>query len=152
MTADEFASSEDSGLLDSWLGRYVRLDETIDTAQPLFVLETRTVLADFGNERFSAHAIVRVPYDPTRRAVLKPIGVHEPTDASVLNSGPEPNTLLPHVYGRVSLGDVEPGKVTIDSRASRFHPASIAGIVVGAMGIFVFGLYLRRWVKERRAA
>ncbi|MHC5054447.1 MAG: hypothetical protein ACYTKD_06995 [Planctomycetota bacterium] len=42
--------------------------------------------------------------------------------------------------------------VTVDMTASRFHPASVAGIVVGAMGVFVFGLYLRRWVKERRAA
>ncbi|MHC4253685.1 MAG: hypothetical protein ACYS9X_31605 [Planctomycetota bacterium] len=38
----------------------------------------------------------------------------------------------------------------IDCSASRFHPASVAGLVVGAMGVFVFGLYLRRWVKERR--
>jgi hypothetical protein len=36
-----------------------------------------------------------------------------------------------------------------DATASRFHPASIAGLVVGAMGAFVFGLYLRRWAKER---
>ena len=41
--------------------------------------------------------------------------------------------------------------VTLATDASRLHPASIAGIVVGAMGVFVFGLYLRRWVKERRA-
>ena len=34
---------------------------------------------------------------------------------------------------------------------SRFHPASIAGIVVGAMGVFIFGLYLRAWLRERKA-
>ena len=28
---------------------------------------------------------------------------------------------------------------------------AVDGIVVGLMGCFVFGLYLRRWVKERRA-
>jgi hypothetical protein len=33
----------------------------------------------------------------------------------------------------------------------RFHPASVAGIVVGAMGVFIFGLYLRRWLRERKA-
>jgi len=27
----------------------------------------------------------------------------------------------------------------------------VDGIVVGIMGVFIFGLYLRRWVKERRA-
>jgi hypothetical protein len=37
----------------------------------------------------------------------------------------------------------------VDTTASRFHPASVAGLVVGAMGAFVFGLYLRRWMKER---
>lgn len=40
----------------------------------------------------------------------------------------------------------------IDGATSRFHPASIAGIVVGAMGCFVFALYLRRWLRERKAA
>jgi len=28
---------------------------------------------------------------------------------------------------------------------------AVDGLVVGAMGVFIFGLYLRRWVKERRA-
>jgi len=43
------------------------------------------------------------------------------------------------------------GPFAVDATASRFHPASIAGIVVGAMGIFIFGLYLRRWLRERKA-
>ncbi|MHC4249627.1 MAG: hypothetical protein ACYS9X_10920 [Planctomycetota bacterium] len=29
--------------------------------------------------------------------------------------------------------------------------ASIAGLVVGAMGVFIFGLYLRRWLGDRKA-
>jgi len=37
------------------------------------------------------------------------------------------------------------------TRASRFTSASIAGLAVGAMGIFIFGLYLRRWLRERTA-
>ena len=41
---------------------------------------------------------------------------------------------------------------TVDATFSRFHPGSIAGLVVGAMGCFVFGLYLRRWLRERKAA
>ena len=40
----------------------------------------------------------------------------------------------------------------IDATASRFHGASIAGLVVGAMGCFIFGLYLRRWLRKRKAA
>jgi hypothetical protein len=39
----------------------------------------------------------------------------------------------------------------IDGRRSRIASSTVAGLVVGAMGVFVFGLYLRRWVKERRA-
>ncbi len=41
--------------------------------------------------------------------------------------------------------------VTVDTTASRFHPASVAGLVVGAMGVFIFGLYLRGWLRERKA-
>jgi len=40
---------------------------------------------------------------------------------------------------------------TVDTTASRFHPASIAGLVVGAMGCFIFGLYLRAWLQEGKA-
>jgi len=39
----------------------------------------------------------------------------------------------------------------MDTAASRFHPGSVAGLVVGAMGAFIFGLYLRGWFRERKA-
>ena len=42
-------------------------------------------------------------------------------------------------------------RLVLDITASRFHPASIAGLVVGAMGCFIFGLYLRGWLRERKA-
>jgi hypothetical protein len=32
--------------------------------------------------------------------------------------------------------------LVLDTNQGRFHPASIAGLVVGAMGVFIFGLYL----------
>jgi hypothetical protein len=38
-----------------------------------------------------------------------------------------------------------------DTSASGFRPASIAGFVVGAMGCFIFGLYLRAWLREKKA-
>jgi len=41
--------------------------------------------------------------------------------------------------------------IEIDARGSRFTGASIAGLVVGAMGVFIFGLYLRAWHRERKA-
>ena len=40
----------------------------------------------------------------------------------------------------------------LDTTASRFHGASIAGLVVGAMGVFVFTVALRHWLRERGAA
>ncbi|MHC4249461.1 MAG: hypothetical protein ACYS9X_10085 [Planctomycetota bacterium] len=38
----------------------------------------------------------------------------------------------------------------IDTIASRFHGASVSGLAVGAMGVFIFALFLRRWLRERR--
>jgi hypothetical protein len=34
---------------------------------------------------------------------------------------------------------------------SRLHGTSIAGMLVGAMGCFIFGLYLRQWLIDRKA-
>jgi hypothetical protein len=39
----------------------------------------------------------------------------------------------------------------VDTARGRFTGASVAGLVVGAMGVFIFGLYLRRWLVERKA-
>jgi hypothetical protein len=39
----------------------------------------------------------------------------------------------------------------IDGIVKQVVPASIAGLVVGAMGCFIFGLYLRAWLRERKA-
>ncbi|MHC4253723.1 MAG: hypothetical protein ACYS9X_31800 [Planctomycetota bacterium] len=33
-----------------------------------------------------------------------------------------------------------------------WHPAAVPGLAVGAMGCFIFGLCLRRWLKSRREA
>jgi hypothetical protein len=55
--------------------------------------------------------------------------------------------LLTEMHGSGSLQ-----RLRLDSTASRFHGASIAGLVVGAMGALVFMLYLRAWLRERKAA
>ncbi len=39
----------------------------------------------------------------------------------------------------------------IDITASRFTWQSITGLVVGAIGVFVFAVYLREWVNQRRS-
>jgi hypothetical protein len=40
--------------------------------------------------------------------------------------------------------------VHLVERDSRFTGASVAGLVVGAMGAFVFAVALRHWLGERR--
>jgi hypothetical protein len=40
--------------------------------------------------------------------------------------------------------------LTVDV-GGRWHPASVGGLAVGAMGVFIFGLYLRAWLRERKA-
>ena len=60
------------------------------------------------------------------------------------------------VKGRVVVGKRHPDDplakafIAVDARRSRFHGASIAGLVVGAMGVFVFTVALRHWLRERR--
>lgn len=58
--------------------------------------------------------------------------------------------------GRVSVSESYPvaqwsNLVIVDTTASRFTGASIAGLVVGAMGVFVFTVALRHWLRERRS-
>ena len=55
--------------------------------------------------------------------------------------------------GRIAAVNTGFGRhvVLVEATASRFHPASIAGLVVGAMGVFIFSLYLRGWLRERKA-
>ncbi|MHC5054279.1 MAG: hypothetical protein ACYTKD_06135 [Planctomycetota bacterium] len=61
------------------------------------------------------------------------------------------------VVGRIGLCVLDdivqngPPWPRIDASASRFTGASISGLVVGAMGCFIFGLYLRRWLIDRKA-
>jgi hypothetical protein len=47
------------------------------------------------------------------------------------------------------------GLVIADERTGargRYHPASLAGLIVGAMGVSIFVLYLRAWLRERKPA
>ncbi len=90
--------------------------------------------------------------------ILATIRFHEPAGVPVGDN--DMNRVGEVFYGHLTAPwhEAEPfvatsnrfaGLLIIDTTASRFHPASIAGLVVGIMGVFIFGLYLRRWVKER---
>ncbi|MHC4202895.1 MAG: hypothetical protein ACYSU0_23130 [Planctomycetota bacterium] len=54
--------------------------------------------------------------------------------------------------GRVSRGPHEGDEFSmqVDVGASRFTGASVAGLVVGAMGVFVFTVALGHWLRESR--
>ncbi|MHC4248687.1 MAG: hypothetical protein ACYS9X_06115 [Planctomycetota bacterium] len=66
---------------------------------------------------------------------------------------PGSSTLAPDGTGMLVRGRVEVEKdaLGVDPTRSRFTGVSVAGLVVGAMGVFIFGLYLRRWLIERKA-
>jgi hypothetical protein len=49
-----------------------------------------------------------------------------------------------------SLSRAPPGTPIVDIRRGRLHGASIAGLVVGAMGVSVFTVALRHWLRKRR--
>jgi hypothetical protein len=59
---------------------------------------------------------------------------------------PESHELFPLV-GRVLRSRID----AVETPAGRFTPESVAGLVVTAMGLGVFALYLRKWLAERRA-
>jgi hypothetical protein len=56
------------------------------------------------------------------------------------------------IYGRDNQKGVYVRVIWFDKSKSRLTGASVAGLVVGAMGVFIFGLYLRAWMRERKAA
>jgi hypothetical protein len=74
----------------------------------------------------------------------------------VLEGTRTPSGMLISIQGRafplVNYAVVDgPLVLVVDATVSRWHGGTIAGFVVGAMGCFIFGLYLRGWLRERRA-
>jgi hypothetical protein len=77
-----------------------------------------------------------------------PIGL---TEDDVPDTWDIPDYVVPAIHaGRVRRPGGGMGEVWVN--ASRFHGASIAGLVVGAMGVFVFAVALRHWLNQRRAS
>ncbi|MHC4247932.1 MAG: hypothetical protein ACYS9X_02265 [Planctomycetota bacterium] len=95
-----------------------------------------------GDERW-AYAVYYSPGSEVRNYFF-PVRVREEKTASLRPRKELEGRVTLHIWGNGrGLG--------IDITASRFHGASIAGLVVGAMGCFIFGLYLRTWLRERKA-
>jgi hypothetical protein len=76
-------------------------------------------------------------------------------EAMLLSSQEEPHREGDEVAfcGRLVLQEwgwsMDGSPLTLDPNASRFHPASVAGLIVGTMGAFVFALYLLSWLRAR---
>ncbi len=76
----------------------------------------------------------------------------------VFGAGAPPSSELLVLSGRLTDSTIVHGENGADHQADadlntslrRFHPASIAGLAVGAMGVFVFAVALRAWLRERR--
>ncbi|MHC4252370.1 MAG: hypothetical protein ACYS9X_24895 [Planctomycetota bacterium] len=64
---------------------------------------------------------------------------------------PEDGAML-CISGRVGFCSGEIDALVLWPDESRWRPEAIAGLVVSAMGVFIFVLHLHRWLKERGAA
>ena len=132
-------------------GRYVR------TAGPL----TSSVLRAFGKwnsatSTLELERLARVGAADSRAYVRLPAGQTTPAEMTAVLAGrivASRTILLADGAHEIPLDHGEKAGYAhiIDTTASRFHPASIAGLVVGAMGVFVFTVALRHWLAERKA-
>jgi len=69
-----------------------------------------------------------------------------------LPEGASPEAVHGRVVAETSMGSVAMRYLAVDTTASRWTGASVAGLVVGAMGVSIFALHLKRWLRVRRLA
>jgi len=96
----------------------------------------------------------RSPYSPDTWVWASRAGGHGVSANNGHDLRPGPGGQVT-VYGRVSVYAVRwsegyRAQYVVDNHSSRFTGASIAGLVVGAMGVFVFTVALRHWLGDRR--
>jgi len=131
-------------------GSFVRITEKICKRRLLSEPLAMVTISDHERDRFQVHA-------------TKLFCPDEELTYWAREHSPERGATPRYYYGR--LVPSPPGRIILRSRdhifglsegtpviladSSRFHPVSIAGLVVGAMGCFIFGLYLRKWLMGR---
>ncbi|MHC4247901.1 MAG: hypothetical protein ACYS9X_02110 [Planctomycetota bacterium] len=96
--------------------------------------------ASWDNERVA----IQVEYDPSVVIV-----VETPFDCSDVGELRLPDGPW---EGRLMMSVIDGPRIAamVDTTASRFTPETVAGLVVAAMGMGVFALYLKKWLAERR--
>ena len=119
------------------VGRYVLLRDTVVTQQLHFSAP--------GYDEEMVAFIVSKNGDPEIRRVVLDVSNGPAIPPPRMMSG----RVIEASFGFRTLG--WPSFPVIDATFSRWHGASVAGLFVGAMGCFIFGLYLRRWLRERKA-
>ena len=127
VTADTLKVREDAARDSRWLGWYVAVSGIIhasSTKQTWMTSDPKCAHAHSTRESVKLH-VQGLTYGP---------GV---------------------VKGRVARWQYSSGRgprlcLCVVGTASRFTGASVAGLVVGAMGVFVFTVALRHWLWERR--
>jgi hypothetical protein len=142
-----------------WKGRYIHLRGIVSRQARVPEWKMTVVgVRDATQERFRAMALVPFATIPSRNeAVILGGRLWKGKDYLTTCRG----ELL---WGKVvAPGNTPPSAATMELEdktqdaicglivVSRFHGASVAGLVVGAMGCFIFGLYLRAWLRERKA-
>jgi hypothetical protein len=113
-----------------YLGTHVRLRAVVEETNKSMNSDPPSFLCGLSSAGGVVHVGMCLEGDATSRL------------QDALMHGPKPEL---DVVGRMAVD-------TLDATSpGRLHGASIAGLVVGAMGVFIFGLYLRRWLCERKA-
>ncbi len=144
--------------MSRWKGRYVRLRGIVSRHARVPEWGMTVVgIRDATQERFRAMALVPFATIPSRNeAVILGGRLWDGKDYLTACRGELQLTwwgkpVAPGHTPPIVLEDKTQDAICLLTVVSRFHGASIAGLVVGAMGCFIFGLYLRTWLGDRKA-
>lgn len=144
----ELADCRSSASGSCWEDRYVEL-----SGRFLVVSDAHSGKAFIGEKTRQSW-----PRDPTGLATpIRPAAIPVVPEPGKLTVGPR-GAWRGRVTLQAAVGEVDSAtrrisykaELYLDEWASRFHPASVAGLVVAVFVTFVFALYLRRWLGERR--
>jgi hypothetical protein len=131
------------------MGRYVELTDPLGDALDAELCPRSTHVSMGGGPHVYVWRLARVytvaGNGGTFAYIIQPPGARAPT-GPVFRGRLRAVVLLAAGENTISLNTL-----VVDAGASRFTGASIAGLVVGAMGFFIFGLYHRRWLIEMKA-
>ena len=132
---------------DHWLrDRYVRMRGRVESTS-----STSATIYDDGSTTRPAERIVWVTDETGSVRILVP-SVQEAPYREGEDTELRGRLTADDWWWVADLSEKSMSQFALDISASRWHPASVAGLVVGSMGAFIFALYLRGWLRGRRAS